>query len=216
MTATWRSGLPACAAPCATPIPAPMQPQVWMALSGGDQAQGVAADVAVDRHLELVQHVERRRGAGSRGRGPAAAPGSRPPPPDPQRHMRPTRAAARPGSHSRAPRRSNSPFSGKMLLPSQGMPISWTASSMNGSSSSTTISRSTEAAKSWIRFSRQRPGHAELQHRGGRENLFDVLVGHAAGDDAERPIARFDPVEWASFGDTRPQPGYAPQSPDGV
>ena len=54
---------------------------------------------------------------------------------------------------SRTTRGSNSPISGKMRLPSHGMPMSLTASSMNGSSSSITISRSTDAAKSRINFS---------------------------------------------------------------
>ena len=39
ITATCLSGLPAFIAPCATAIPAPMQPQVWIALSGGIRAR---------------------------------------------------------------------------------------------------------------------------------------------------------------------------------
>jgi len=64
-------------------------------------------------------------------------------------------AGSRPApiAHSRTTRGSSSPVIGKMLLPSQGTPMSLTASSMNGSNSSTTISRSTDPANRRIRLS---------------------------------------------------------------
>ena len=54
---------------------------------------------------------------------------------------------------SRTTRGSNSPVIGKMLFPSTAIPIRLTASSMKGSSSSITISRSTESANLRIIFS---------------------------------------------------------------
>ena len=87
---------------------------------------------------------------------------------------------------------------------------------MNGSSSSTTISRSTEAANWRISCFGQRPGHAQVQDRGRREDLFGILVGDAGGDDPQRAVAGLDAVEGEGLGEFGDARACAARSPGGA
>ena len=166
-----------------------------------DETEGVAADIAVDRHFELVQHIEyppvraARAEHGWAGRqrshfAPRAAAHGR------------RQAADRPGWPIHAPRAGRARRScGKMLLPSTGMPIRRTASSMNGSSSSMTISLSTEAANWRISCSGRGQVIPRRRMEAVGKDFLGILIRHTAGDDPKEAVARLDAVKGEGFGE---------------
>ncbi len=94
----------------------------------------------------------------------------------------------------------NSPVRGKSappaaVLPATARPSDCSSRSISGSSSSTTTTRCTDAQKLAQQVGGERPRRAELQHARGRQHFAHVRVARARGDDAQRRVARLDPVQ---------------------
>ena len=109
-----------------------------------------------------------------------------------------TSSTACPSSFSSSSSGVNSLMQGRISLPWTSIPQDLTCSSITGSNSSTTISLSTPAANSRMRFS-QRIDRAQFQYRGFRHDFLNVLVGYTAGDNANLTISPFDTVHGTVF-----------------